>query len=1017
MEIGKRRSRSSLTALATILALLLALSGCGGGGSSSPAAAPSGGNPQSVAVSGTVYANPAGAHPASLRTGAAPRVSGGTPFAGASVSAVDYATGLEVALSPPVMTDNTGRYSLSLPKGKDFLLFFTKGGERLSTAVPKACDNLVVPPADFLTSAAAESLLASTGTSRSLSDAAFAQLKNALATPAGSLNDNSFTVGNSAAIIAPFTGNLPPAGLLPAGSALQSAADALLAALPPPPAKLSPSISAGDNAVTLTWTASPAGDNVSVYHVYRKSAPGVTRKSFDAVDNVVGSVTKTVTGLTNGTTYYFVVTAENNGGESAESAELAGTPKAPVPGVPSGLSATPGSAKNTLTWNAVPSATAYSIYWSTTAGVTTANGTKIAVAAPAAGSPTYVHEGLTNGTVYYYVVTATVGGVESAASASVSASPEYAGAPGLLDAKNMVKNLRDTAQTLTNYRNRGVTASNGVLDNVVTGLDEQVRNIVAPYFANFRASFDSFAPASFRALALADTLPDGANFTWDPATGILVQESVRTDRKLVITTSDFLTITLSPATTGNLAFIPYNFQVTSSADNVLDYHGTFSDLVVSTVVVDSSSYSSVTTASVNGSFANAAAGGAAGATTFNANAAASFDTSGNLTGFNLGLGFVSPVLKGSAQMSAAGFVAKELFTGNDNDMLARASQIRLSNASLEIVDKGIFTGNFQIDGIMSGFSQEKFRVDTTVNNYTWPGQVTLYWDMRGATPKLIGARSNYAWGEIWPNDPPTYSNGSWTVHVHGWDGIATIILQVNGTGSSRTVTGTTTSTGTYAWSSSFTTPANGYMGREDSRPIPVFASFYGRYRNLDASVPLSMIDGQIAGTFLNPIAADPFIVGDYEAYSQSKGNFPLLHLTFTGNVTFPESAARPPIRLLVDATNRFVARTTAGLPTSTADYVIVDGSTSYSDGLESITGTATVYSALTLDTRGKGSLDPAKAVVALASAKGILFDLVWNQGSAAQGTLKSGGTVQGTLAEMQGAPIVRWSDGTFESLP
>jgi hypothetical protein len=92
-----------------------------------------------------------------------------------------------------------------------------------------------------------------------------------------------------------------------------------------------------------------------------------------------------------------------------------------VGGGPPGEMALSALAANTtvgLEWNAVSGATAYSVYWSTTPGVTPQSGQKLDAAAP-----NFVHRGLTNGTAYYYVVTALVGGAESAPSAEQTATP------------------------------------------------------------------------------------------------------------------------------------------------------------------------------------------------------------------------------------------------------------------------------------------------------------------------------------------------------------------------------------------------------------------------------------------------------------------------------------------------------------------------------------------------------------------------------------------------------------------
>jgi len=78
-----------------------------------------------------------------------------------------------------------------------------------------------------------------------------------------------------------------------------------------------------------------------------------------------------------------------------------------------------GAASVMLYWSDVYRASSYNLYWSTTPGVSKTNGNKVA----GVGSP-YNHTNLTNGTTYYYVVTAVDGsGTESAESSQVSARP------------------------------------------------------------------------------------------------------------------------------------------------------------------------------------------------------------------------------------------------------------------------------------------------------------------------------------------------------------------------------------------------------------------------------------------------------------------------------------------------------------------------------------------------------------------------------------------------------------------
>jgi len=71
-----------------------------------------------------------------------------------------------------------------------------------------------------------------------------------------------------------------------------------------------------------------------------------------------------------------------------------------------------------ISWKEVQGATSYNLYWATSAGVTTSNGTKIS----GVKSP-YTHSGLTNGKTYYYIVCSNNNDGESKPSAEVSQTP------------------------------------------------------------------------------------------------------------------------------------------------------------------------------------------------------------------------------------------------------------------------------------------------------------------------------------------------------------------------------------------------------------------------------------------------------------------------------------------------------------------------------------------------------------------------------------------------------------------
>src|SRR5580698_3219751 len=78
--------------------------------------------------------------------------------------------------------------------------------------------------------------------------------------------------------------------------------------------------------------------------------------------------TYTDSAVTNGTKYFYVVSASNTAGSSANSAEVNATPSAPTLAAPANLSATAGNAQVVLAWSSVSGATGYLVKRSTTSG-------------------------------------------------------------------------------------------------------------------------------------------------------------------------------------------------------------------------------------------------------------------------------------------------------------------------------------------------------------------------------------------------------------------------------------------------------------------------------------------------------------------------------------------------------------------------------------------------------------------------------------------------------------------------
>ena len=90
----------------------------------------------------------------------------------------------------------------------------------------------------------------------------------------------------------------------------------------PPPAPGNLSATPGDGAVSLTWSAASGASSYNVKWATQSGGPYATISG-------IGSTSYTHPGLTNGTTYYYVVSALNAGGEGANSSEVSATPAAP----------------------------------------------------------------------------------------------------------------------------------------------------------------------------------------------------------------------------------------------------------------------------------------------------------------------------------------------------------------------------------------------------------------------------------------------------------------------------------------------------------------------------------------------------------------------------------------------------------------------------------------------------------------------------------------------------------------
>ncbi len=196
-------------------------------------------------------------------------------------------------------------------------------------------------------------------------------------------------------------------------SGISSEAHARIELPPPPAAPTGVRVSNDGSTNVISWTAVSGALS---YNVYWGTASGSTSNK---VPDVAGP-SYSHADLSPNTTYYYVVTAVNAGGESSKSPQVGTTtPNVVLPSAPTGFSAIAGPSRNTLTWNQVSGATSYNLYWSTTTPCTKAGGVKIA----GVSSP-YVHKRLAAGTPLYYLVTAVNGNGESSASTQTGATPQ-----------------------------------------------------------------------------------------------------------------------------------------------------------------------------------------------------------------------------------------------------------------------------------------------------------------------------------------------------------------------------------------------------------------------------------------------------------------------------------------------------------------------------------------------------------------------------------------------------------------
>jgi hypothetical protein len=251
-------------------------------------------------------------------------------------------------------------------------------------------------------------------------NSAYASLTS-LAVSTAPLN-NTGNSGNYTQYTLNYTATVADAGKYPAVSFFSPGTpgswatfdDFYLSILSAPAAPTGLTAVAGNEQIVLTWNAVA---NAAGYYV--SQSPG-SNGSFVTIATNLISLTITNTGLVNGTTYYYVVSAFDQAGQSTNSLVVSAEPLPPLPAIPLGLLAVPANGQIDLTWYAATNATGYNVYRSLIPG-----GFDTSLATDLVAT-NYADTTAAPGMTYYYSLTATNLAGQSDFSSQASASEPVA---------------------------------------------------------------------------------------------------------------------------------------------------------------------------------------------------------------------------------------------------------------------------------------------------------------------------------------------------------------------------------------------------------------------------------------------------------------------------------------------------------------------------------------------------------------------------------------------------------------
>ena len=271
---------------------------------------------------------------------------------------------------------------------------------------------------------------------------------------------NSAGNGDWSLASAPFTPQAAPRPPIPSSP-------------PGPPTQVA--ATPGNASATVNWTAPIDTGTYPIDGYVVRATPGGRSCTTSAT-------TCTVTGLTNGTSYTFTVTASSAAGSGPESAPSAPVTPRTIPGSPAAVAATPGDARAIITWSVPADDGGSPITGYRVTTIPTSDGCTVT-------TTTCILDGLTNGREYVVSVVA-VNEAGNSAPATVTVTPR--GKAGIV---------------ITGTRSRNDPGLVKVL-GTVTNLDTAT---VQPYVRLGRAQ--TFQPSLTQA-----TVGDEGRFRWQRAT-------------------------------------------------------------------------------------------------------------------------------------------------------------------------------------------------------------------------------------------------------------------------------------------------------------------------------------------------------------------------------------------------------------------------------------------------------------------------------------------------------------------